>query len=128
MKGVGPCLNESESPFQMCPALWLLWTLSAPGAPFTLLSLEDQDQNLLVLLGEPLSKTAHPAKAPYSDHLHQSRNAKLTSYHQLEDFEEGWKEIGDISPHVLPTPESFSIGIHLKLSDGHTTWEDPRSE
>ena len=56
------------------------------------------------------------------------RNVELTSYHQLEEFRKGQKEIGDSSPYVLPTSQNPSHWNPSWLSDVCTTRRDPESE
>ena len=108
MKG-GPCLNESGVPFSdVSFSLAALGFLSAPWSPFNSLSLRTKIKISWYCWGNHYPKQPTLSRH-HSSPLHQLRNAKLTSYHQLEEFEGSQKEIGAISPYVLPTSQSPSL-------------------
>ena len=56
------------------------------------------------------------------------RNAKLTSYHQPEQFGKSQKERGDLSPYVLPTSPNPHCWNPSWLSDACTTRKDAESK
>ena len=67
----------------------------------------------------------------YTNYLKQEvlvRNAKLTSYHQPEQFGKNQKERGDLSPDVLPTSQNPYIWNPSWLSDACTTRKDAESD